>query len=69
MGDEIERFVDLPDGGCLYYQTQGQGQDVVLLNAGTRTGSAGSSRWAALSASSQTLARRLPRSARTSGAR
>lgn len=33
MGDLIENFVDVPDG-FLYYQTRGQGQDVVLLNAG-----------------------------------
>lgn len=34
MGDEISKFVDVQDG-FLYYQTRGQGQDVVLLNAGS----------------------------------
>jgi pimeloyl-ACP methyl ester carboxylesterase len=34
MSDEITKFVDVP-GGFLYYRTCGQGQDVVLLNAGT----------------------------------
>lgn len=33
MGDLIENFVDVP-GGFLYHQTRGQGQDVLLLNAG-----------------------------------
>lgn len=33
MSDEIEKFVDVP-GGFLYCQTRGQGQDVVLVNAG-----------------------------------
>jgi 3-oxoadipate enol-lactonase len=31
--DEIDKFVDVP-GGFLYCRTWGQGQDVVLLNAG-----------------------------------
>jgi 3-oxoadipate enol-lactonase len=34
MADEIEKFVDVPDG-FLYCQTHGQGQDVVLVNAGS----------------------------------
>src|SRR5690242_4930716 len=34
MSDEITRFADVP-GGYLYYRTQGQGQDVLLLNAAT----------------------------------
>lgn len=33
MGDVIEQFVEVPDG-FVYAQTRGQGQDVVLLNAG-----------------------------------
>jgi len=33
MRDVIEKFVDVP-GGYLYCRTSGQGQDVVLLNAG-----------------------------------
>ena len=33
MADEIEKFVDVPDG-FLYCQTRGEGQDVVLVNAG-----------------------------------
>lgn len=33
MGDEIEKFVDVP-GGYLYCRIHGQGRDVVLLNAG-----------------------------------
>lgn len=33
MGDETGKFVDVPNG-FLYWQTRGQGQDVVLLNAG-----------------------------------
>ena len=33
MRDEIDRFVDVPDG-FLYCQTHGEGQDVVLVNAG-----------------------------------
>jgi pimeloyl-ACP methyl ester carboxylesterase len=34
MGDEIDKYVDVP-GGFLYSRTRGQGQDVILLNAGT----------------------------------
>jgi 3-oxoadipate enol-lactonase len=34
MSNKIEKFADVP-GGYLYYQTSGQGQDVVLFNAGT----------------------------------
>ncbi len=34
MGDQIKDFVDVP-GGFLYYETRGEGRDVVLLNAGT----------------------------------
>jgi 3-oxoadipate enol-lactonase len=34
MADEIGEFVDVPDG-FLYCQTRGQGQDVVLINAGS----------------------------------
>lgn len=33
MADEIEKFVDVPDG-FLYCRTRGQGQDIVLVNAG-----------------------------------
>jgi pimeloyl-ACP methyl ester carboxylesterase len=33
MSDEAGKFVDVP-GGFVYYQTRGQGQDVVLLSAG-----------------------------------
>jgi pimeloyl-ACP methyl ester carboxylesterase len=33
MSDETGKFVDVP-GGFIYSQTRGQGQDVVLLNAG-----------------------------------
>lgn len=33
MTDEIEKFVDVPNG-YLYHRTRGQGPDVVLLNAG-----------------------------------
>lgn len=33
MADATENFVDVPDG-FLYYQTRGQGPDVVLVNAG-----------------------------------
>jgi pimeloyl-ACP methyl ester carboxylesterase len=33
MGDVIEKFVDVP-GGYLYCRIQGEGPDVVLLNAG-----------------------------------
>jgi pimeloyl-ACP methyl ester carboxylesterase len=33
MADEIEKYVDVPDG-FLYCQTRGQGQDVILVNAG-----------------------------------
>jgi 3-oxoadipate enol-lactonase len=32
--DVTKKFVDVP-GGYLYYQTRGQGQDVVLFNGGT----------------------------------
>ncbi len=34
MADEIEKFVDVPDG-LLYCQTRGHGQNVVLVNAGS----------------------------------
>jgi 3-oxoadipate enol-lactonase len=34
MSDKIRNFADVP-GGYLYYQTSGQGQDVVLFNCGT----------------------------------
>jgi pimeloyl-ACP methyl ester carboxylesterase len=34
MSSKNENFADVP-GGYLYYQTSGQGQDVVLLNGGT----------------------------------
>jgi pimeloyl-ACP methyl ester carboxylesterase len=34
VSDEIKKFVDVP-GGYLYYQTCGQGPDVVLFNGGT----------------------------------
>jgi 3-oxoadipate enol-lactonase len=33
MTDEIEQFAEVPDG-FLFCQTHGQGQDVVLVNAG-----------------------------------
>lgn len=34
MSDKIQEFADVP-GGYLYYQTSGQGPDVVLFNCGT----------------------------------
>lgn len=34
MSSKVEGFADVP-GGYLYYQTSGQGQDVVLFNGGT----------------------------------
>jgi pimeloyl-ACP methyl ester carboxylesterase len=34
MSSKVEHFADVP-GGYLYYQTSGQGQDVVLFNGGT----------------------------------
>jgi 3-oxoadipate enol-lactonase len=34
MSNKIRKFADVPDG-YLYYQTCGQGQDVVLFNGGT----------------------------------
>lgn len=34
IGDEIKKFVDMPDG-YLYREMSGSGRDVVLLNGGT----------------------------------